>query len=190
MGVGIGFGLKEILANFMSGLIILLEQPIRVGDRVTVGDVEGRVTRVRMRATTIQTWDRQELVVPNKSFISGSLLNWSLSDPISRLVVDVGVAYGSDVTRAMARIAEVAVADPKVLTQPPPLVTLEGFGDNTLVLRLRCYLDDLEARLTTRSRLNEGINRAFAREGIAIAFPQRDVHLDLHRTLPLRLVGA
>ena len=189
LGVGIGFGLQEIVANFISGLIILFERPVRVGDRVTVGGEEGIVARIRIRATTIITWDRQELLVPNKQFITGAVLNWSLSDPVSRLTVDVGVAYGSDVSQSMAIIAEVAGADEQVLSKPAPFVTFEGFGDNTLNLRLRCYLDDMEERLMTRSRLCEGINREFARLGIEIAFPQRDVHFDMDRLLQIGSEG-
>lgn len=189
LGVGIGFGLQEILANFISGLIILFERPVRVGDRVTIGQVEGIVMRVQIRATTILTWDRQELLVPNKSFITGPVLNWSLSDPISRLVVDVGVAYGSDVARAMALVGEVAEGEPKVLREPAPMITLECFGESTLQIRLRCYLDDLEARPMVRSRLYEGIHAALARAGITVAFPQRDVHFDADRPLQIVLEG-
>jgi potassium efflux system protein len=102
LSVGIGFGLQEIVANFVSGLIILFERPIRVGDTVTVGDTDGVVTKIRIRATTIRNWDRKELLVPNKEFVTGRLLNWSLSDPVTRIVLVVGVAYGSDVDRASA----------------------------------------------------------------------------------------
>jgi len=189
LGVGIGFGLQEILANFISGLIILFERPVRVGDRVTIGTVEGIVMRIQIRATTIVTWDRQELLVPNKSFITGPVLNWSLSDPISRLVVDVGVAHGTDVARAMALVAAAAEAEQKVLRDPQPLITLEQFGVNALEIRLRCYLDDLEARPVVRSRLYEAINAAFRKEGITVAFPQRDLHFDADRPLQIVLAG-
>jgi potassium efflux system protein len=187
LGVGIGFGLQEIVANFISGLIILFERPIRVGDRVTVGTIEGNVSRIRARATTIQTWDRQELLVPNKEFITGTLLNWSLSDQVSRLVVNVGMAYGSNVHLALAIVAGVAEEDEKVLAEPAPLVTLESFGDNTLNICLRCFLDDMEVRLSTNSRLNVAINRAFDEAGIVIAFPQVDVHFDEKQPLHIRL---
>ena len=189
LGVGIGFGLQEIVANFISGLIILFERPIRVGDRVTVGEVDGIVTRIRIRATTIQTWARQELLVPNKEFITGTLLNWSLSDQVSRLLIEVGVAYGTDVEEAMAIIARAAEADEKVLDEPAPFVSFEGFGDNTLKLCLRCYLDDMEVRLSTRSRLHTVINKAFNEAGIVIAFPQLDLHIDPDSALNVRLQG-
>lgn len=190
LGVGIGFGLQEIVANFISGLIILFERPIRVGDRVTVGDVDGLVTRIRIRATTILTWDRQELLVPNKEFITGRLLNWTLTDQVSRLVLEVGVAYGSDVTQAMSLIAGVAQEHPKVMRDPAPFVTFEGFGDNTLQLKLRCFLDDVNIRLSTSSELHESINRVFNEAGIVIAFPQRDIHFDNEQPLQIRLHGS
>ncbi len=189
LGVGIGFGLQEIVANFISGLIILFERPIRVGDRVTVGDVDGIVTRIQIRATTILTWDRQELLVPNKEFITGRLLNWSLSDQVSRLVIHVGVAYGSDVERAMWLMERAARDHEKILEDPAPFVTFDNFGDSTLNLILRCFLDDMSARLTTSSELTLAINTAFNAAGIEIAFPQRDInfaddqvlHVNLHR---------
>jgi potassium efflux system protein len=187
LGVGIGFGLQEIVANFISGLIILFERPIRVGDRVTVGDVDGIVTRIQIRATTILTWDRQELLVPNKEFITGRVLNWSLSDEVSRLVLQVGIAYGSDVGKAMALVEQVAREHEKVLDDPPPFVVFEAFGDNTLNLSLRCFLDDMSARLVTTSELNQAINRVFNAAGIVIAYPQRDIHFDADNVLNINL---
>jgi potassium efflux system protein len=187
LGVGIGFGLQEIVANFISGLIILFERPIRVGDQVTIGDVDGTVTRIRARATTVLTWDRQELLVPNKEFITGRLLNWTLSDQVTRLVVEVGVAYGSDVTRAMALVIEAAKSHEKVLEDPAPFVTFDSFGDNTLNLKLRCFTDDIGTRLITTSALHDAINTAFNQAGIVIAFPQRDIHFDADQVMNIRL---
>ncbi len=189
LGVGIGFGLQEIVANFISGLIILFERPIRVGDRVTVGDVDGIVTRIQIRATTILTWDRQELLVPNKEFITGRLLNWSLSDQVSRLVINVGVAYGSDVDKAMRLMEQVARNHEKILDDPAPFVTFDNFGDSTLNLILRCFLDDMAARLITRSELTVAINVAFNAAGIEIAFPQRDINFDPDQVLHVNLHG-
>jgi potassium efflux system protein len=187
LGVGIGFGLQEVVANFISGFIILLERPIRVGDLVTVGDVEGFVTRIRLRATTILTLDRQELLVPNKAFISGNLLNWSLSDQITRLTVDVGIAYGSNVDRAMDIMTGVAQAKDIVISDPKPFATFESFGDNALQLRLLCFIDDIKARIHTRSDLHKEINRKLQDEGIEIAFPQIDLHFDPESALKIRL---
>ncbi len=134
LGVGIGFGLQEIVANFISGIIILFERPIRVGDYVSVGDTSGHVTRIQIRATTIQTRDRKELLVPNKEFITGRLLNWSLSDQVTRILIPIGIAYGSDVDKAMALVTEAARENPRVLREPLPFTAFEGFGDNTLNL--------------------------------------------------------
>ena len=185
LGVGIGFGLQEIVANFISGLIILFERPIRVGDTVTVGDVSGVVTRIKIRATTITNWDRQELLVPNKEFITHRLLNWSLSDPIIRLRIPVGVAYGSDVAKAMVLMKEAAEEHDNVLEDPAPSVTFESFGDNALSLYLRAFLPSMEHRLSTLTDLLEAINRKFNDAGIVIAFPQRDIHFDTRE--PLRI---
>jgi len=187
LGVGIGFGLQEIVANFISGLIILFERPVRVGDVVTIGDTSGVVTRIQIRATTIRNWDRQELLVPNKEFITGRLLNWSLSDETNRVTIPVGVAYGSDVQLAMQLMEEAARESPLVLDDPAPFVIFESFGDNALTLRLRAYIPNVEHRLETVSRLHQAINDKFIAAGLVIAFPQRDVHLDTAKPLDIRL---
>ncbi len=187
LGVGIGFGLQEIVANFISGLIILFERPVRVGDVVTVGDTDGVVTRIQIRATTIRNWDRKELLVPNKEFITGRLLNWSLSDQTTRIIISVGLAYGGDVQKAMALMAEAAAENEHVMADPAPFVTFEGFGDNALALNLRCYLESLDYRLATITELHTAINQKFNDAGLVIAFPQRDVHLDTSRPLDIRI---
>jgi potassium efflux system protein len=187
LSVGIGFGLQEIVANVISGLIILFERPIRVGDVVTVGDTDGIVTRIQIRATTIRTWDRQELLVPNKEFITGRLLNWSLSDQTTRIHVPVGVAYGSDVQKAMVLMREAADDNKQVLKDPAPYVIFAEFGDNTLNLDLRCFVGTQDDRLPTVSQLHEAINQRFNDNGIVIAFPQRDVHLDTSKPLDVRI---
>lgn len=187
LGVGIGFGLQEIVANFISGLIILFERPIRIGDVVTVGTTDGVVTRIQIRATTIRNWDRKELLVPNKNFITQELLNWSLSDQTTRIMIRVGIAYGSDPEKALKILGELAAAHPKILADPAPFAIFEEFGDNALLLSLRCFIEEIEHRLQTISELNLAINRAMAEAGIEIAFPQRDVHLDTRRPLEVRL---
>ena len=188
LSLGIGFGLQEIVANFISGLIILFERPIRVGDMVTVGDSSGVVTRIRIRATTIQDFDKKELLVPNKEFITGRLLNWSLSDQITRILIPVGIAYGSDVQKAMALLAEVAEEHEQVIPEPKPFVTFDSFGDNALLLTLRAYLGSVDYRVSTISKLNEEINRRFNEAGIVFAFPQRDLHLETSRPLDIRIL--
>ncbi len=189
LGVGIGFGLQEIIANFICGLIILFERPIRVGDIVTVGTTDGVVTKIRIRATTIRGWDRKELLVPNKEFITTRLLNWSLSDQMTRILVTVGVAYGSDVDKAMALMREAAEEHELVLDDPEPTVSFDMFGDNALTLTLRAYLASTDYRVATTTDLNKAINQKFADAGIEISFPQRDVHLDTKGPLDVRVVS-
>jgi potassium efflux system protein len=154
---------------------------------VTVGESTGIVSRIQIRATTILTWDRQELLVPNKEFITGRLLNWSLTDQVSRLVIPVGVAYGSDIPLAMKIIMQVAGENEHVIDDPKPSVTFESFGDNSLLLTLRCFTDVLDYRLETISTLHEEINRRFNEAGIIIAFPQRDLHIDASQPLDIRI---
>lgn len=186
LGVGLGFGLQEIVANFISGIILLFERPIRVGDIITLGDTDGVVTRIRIRATTIRNWDQRELVVPNKEFITGRLLNWTLSDPINRLMIHVGVAYGSDVDKALDIMLEIAENHPHVLDDPRPVVAFEAFGASSLDLTLRCYQSGLDWRLPALNEINKEIYRRFAEAGIEIPFAQRDVHL--RRGDPLEVV--
>ena len=187
VSLGIGFGLQEIFANFISGLIILFERPIRIGDLVTIGDTQGFVTKIRIRATTIQTYDRQELLVPNKEFITSRLLNWTLSDHTTRLLIPVGIAYGSDVPQAMSLVSQAAEENAQVMKDPAPFVTFEGFGDNTLNLYLRCYVDSLDKRLSTVTALHLDIEKRFNEAGIEIAFPQRDVHMDFRQPLNINI---
>jgi potassium efflux system protein len=187
--VGLGFGLQEIFANFVSGLIILLERPMRVGDTVTVGDITGTVTRIHMRATTITDWDRKELVVPNREFITGRLVNWTLSDRILRLVVPVGVAYGSDTQKAADLLMKVAREHPDVLDDPEPSVIFMDFGASSLDLELRAFIPTVEVLLKVRHDLHMAIDRAFREAGIEIAFPQHDVHIRSIRPA-LRLEGS
>ena len=190
LGVGIGFGLQEIVANFISGLIILFERPVRVGDTVTIGDTTGTVTRIQIRATTIRNWDKQELLVPNKEFITGRLLNWTLTDQINRIVIPVGVEYGCETREALKLLDEVAAEHPQILDDPAPIVTFEGFGDNALNLVLRCYLETLEFRLAVTTELCQAIDDKFRTAGIGIAFPQRDIHLRSAEPIEVRMRRA
>ncbi|MEP5765537.1 MAG: mechanosensitive ion channel domain-containing protein [Halieaceae bacterium] len=187
LSVGIGFGLQEIVANFISGLILLFEQPIRVGDVVTVGETSGTVTRIQMRATTIRDWDGRELLVPNKEFITGRLLNWSLSDKQSRINIKIGVAYGTDLPLAMKLALEVADEHEQVIADPAPFITFDDFGDNSLLLVLRCYLANVDNRLTVSSQIRQAVNDKYNAAGIVIAFPQRDVHLDTSSPLAVHV---
>jgi potassium efflux system protein len=192
LGVGIGFGLQEIVANFICGLIILFERPVRVGDIVTVGGTDGIVTKIRIRATTIRDWDLKELLVPNKEFITTRLLNWSLSDRVTRVLVTVGVAYGSDVDKAFALMQAAAAEHEFVLTDPEPITSFDAFGDNALTLTLRAYLGSTgtDQRVKTTTDLHKAINQKFADAGIEISYPQRDVHLDANGPLEVRVVSG
>lgn len=174
---GIAFGLQEIFANFISGLIILIERPIRVGDIVTVSEIEGRVTKLQMRATTIVDWDRSEFLVPNKEFITGSLINWTLSDSVSRLVIPVGIAYGSDVEKAHRTLLQVAKDEPRVLEDPAPSVVFRAFGASSLDFELRIFIAHRELWAGVTNAVHGAIDAAFRREGIEISFPQRDLHI-------------
>ncbi len=186
LGVGLGFGMQEIVANFISGLILLYERSIRVGDIVTVGSTDGVVTKIRIRATTVRDWDRKELLVPNKELITGSVVNWSLSDHISRVVIEIGVTHGSDIDRALALMKEAAEEHEDVLEDPPPSVSFDAFDENTLRLALRVVVDSIDNRTSTRTALLKSIIAKFEREKIKIAFPQQDVHLDTRE--PLRII--
>ena len=188
MTVGLAFGLQEIFANFVSGLIILFERPIRIGDTVTVGETAGTVTRIRIRATTITDWDRKELIVPNKEFVTGRLVNWSLSDKVLRVILRVGIAYGSDTELAEKILYEKAREHPLVLKEPAPLVLFTEFGDNSLNFELRVYISGIEHYLKVGHGLNMAIDRAFRDAGITIAFPQRDTHLNTLEPLEIRIV--
>ena len=187
LGVGVGFGLQEIVANFISGIIILAERPVRVGDIVSVGGTDGVVTKIRIRATSIRNWDRQELLVPNKELVTGQVLNWSLTDRTTRVVVTVGVAYGTDVDKALDLMREAAEEQEHVLADPAPLLSFEGFGDNSLTLVLRVYLDSIDYKLSTTTELHKVINRKLEAARIVISFPQRDLHLDTAEALRVKI---
>ncbi|MEN6426055.1 MAG: mechanosensitive ion channel domain-containing protein [Phycisphaerales bacterium] len=187
MTVGLGFGLQEIFANFISGLIILFEQPIRVDDVVTVGDVTGRVTKIKIRATTIRMWDERELIMPNKEFITGTLINWTLSDTVVRRDFPVGIAYGSDIRKAERLLYEIAASNRLVLKDPPPVVIFKGFGASSLDFELRVFLSGMENNIPVWHGVNCAIDDAFRKAGIEIAFPQQDVHIrSIQGELPIK----
>ncbi len=177
VGLGLGFGLQEIFANFVSGLIILFERPLRVGDTVTVGGISGTVTRVRIRATTITDFDRKELIVPNKEFVTSQLVNWTLSNTTLRIVIPIGVAYGSDTRRVETLLFELARAHPDVMREPAPEVWFLSLGESTLNFELRVYSAALDTTMRIKHDLLMRIHETFRNEGIELAFPQRDVHV-------------
>jgi potassium efflux system protein len=171
-------------------MIILFERPIRIGDTVTVGETVGTVTRIRIRATTITDWDRKELIVPNKEFVTGRLVNWSLSDRVLRVILRVGIAYGSDTELAERLLYEIARKHPSVLSDPAPRALFASFGDNSLGFELRVYISGVEHYLEVWHDLNMAVDRAFRKAGITIAFPQRDTHLDTSEPLEVRILSA
>jgi len=189
MTVGLGFGLQEVFANFVSGLIILFEQPIRVGDVVTVGDINGTVMKIKIRATTIRKWDRKELIVPNREFITGRVLNWSLSDKTLRMEFPVGVAYGSDIRKTEEVLYRVAYNQEGVIHKDPaPRVVLRSFGESSLDFELRVFIPHMDDYLKIWHEINCAINSEFQKEGIEIAFPQRDLHVrSVKATFPMQM---
>ena len=177
LGVGVGFGLQEIVANFISGLILLFERPIRIGDTVTLSDVTGTVSKIHIRATTLIDSERKEVIVPNKIFITQQFINWTLSDEVTRIKIPVGIAYGSDCEKARMLLLEVAHHHSLVLREPEPMAVFVNFGASALNFELRVYAGQFSDRLDLVHDLNMEINRRFTAEGIEIAFPQLDVHL-------------
>ena len=174
---GLAFGLQEIFANFVSGIIILIERPIRVGDIVTVAGTEGRVTRLRMRATTIQDYERREYLIPNKEFITGSVINWTLSDPVTRIILPVGIAYGSDTEAARSLLLQAALEEPLVLPDPAPSACFLAFGESSLDFELRVFITNREQWPEVTDSLHARVDGLFRQARIEIAFPQRDLHI-------------
>lgn len=177
LSVGLGFGLQEIFGNFVSGLIILFERPVRIGDTVTIGTFSGTVNKIRIRATTITDFDRKEVIIPNKAFVTERLINWSLSDTITRVVIRLGVAYGSDLDKVKAVLLQAASEHPKVMHDPEPSVFFTAFGASTLDHELRLYVRELRDRSSTVDELNRAIDRLCRENQIDIAFNQLEVHL-------------
>lgn len=177
LSVGLGFGLQEIFANFVSGIILLFERPIRIGDVVTIGNLSGTVNRIRIRATTITDFDRKEIIVPNKTFVTSHLVNWSLSDTVTRVTMKLGVAYNSDLEKAKELLLQIAKNNERVLSEPEPQVLFLNFGDSTLDHELRYHVGKLGDRNPSIDEINREIDRLFRENGIEIAFRQLDIYL-------------
>jgi small-conductance mechanosensitive channel/uncharacterized protein YndB with AHSA1/START domain len=180
LALGIGFGMQEIANNFVSGLILLFERPIRAGDFVSVGEVQGFVRSIRIRATEIETLDNQNVLVPNSELVSGRVTNWVLRDTYGRLRIEVGVAYGSDVEKVREILETAARAHPEVITDgraPEPRALFMGFGDSSLDFELRVRINRIERRFQVTSDINFAIDQAFREAKVTIPFPQRDLHL-------------
>ncbi|MBY6187667.1 mechanosensitive ion channel [Marinobacter hydrocarbonoclasticus] len=174
---GLAFGLQEIFANFISGIIILFEKPIRIGDTVTIRDLTGTVSKIQIRATTIVDWDRKEIIVPNKAFITEQLVNWSLSDPITRICMTISVARDSDPALVEALLHQAVKECPLALEQPEPEIYFGGFGTHTQDFEMRAYADEMGKRWPLRHDLHMRILSKFREAGVVLAYPQMDLHI-------------
>ena len=177
LSVGLGFGLQEIFANFVSGLIILFERPVRIGDTITVSGFSGTVNKIRIRATTITDFDRKEVIIPNRAFVTERLINWSLSDTITRVVLRIGVSYGSDLELTRRLLLQAAAENPRVMKEPAPSVYFLAFGASTLDHEMRFFVQELGDRNPALDELNRRIDHLFSEHGINIAFNQVEVTL-------------
>ncbi|SEM85793.1 potassium efflux system protein [Pseudomonas sp. ok272] len=177
LSVGLGFGMQEIFANFISGIMILFERPVRIGDTITIGNLSGTVSKIRIRATTITDFDRKDIIVPNKTFITGQLINWSLTDTVTRVTLKLGVDYGSDLDQVKELLLKAARENPRVLKEPEPHVYFLNFGESTLDHELRIHVRDLGDRNPAIDEINRFINREFKKNGINISFRQMEIYL-------------
>jgi small-conductance mechanosensitive channel len=175
--VGIGIGLQDVVNNFVSGLILLFERPIQLGDTVEVGTLRGDVKRIGMRSSTVRTFDGAEVIVPNSQFVSAQFVNWTLSDRQRRISLPVGVAYGTDPTRVIGILTEVARANDDILNHPEVQALFCGFGESSLDFELRVWTDRFDNWRQVQSDLSVAINAALREAEIEIPFPQRDLHI-------------
>lgn len=185
LSVGIGFGLQNFVANFIAGLILMVEQPIRVGDRITVGDTEGDIIEINIRSTTVRSLENIAIIVPNADFTSNQVINWSHMDKRVRLKIDVGVSYSSDLDTVIRCLKEVAVEHSEVLNSPAPEVHHTGFGDSAWNMRLWCWINNPRDYRRIVSELNCAIVRKFRENDVEIPFPQRDLHVRSAVPIPI-----
>lgn len=190
LSVGLGFGLQEIFANFISGLIILFERPIRIGDTITLGNLHGTVSRIRIRATTVTDFDRKEIIIPNKTFVTDQLINWSLSDNVTRVVLTYGVAHGSDLTKVHQLLRQAADENSRVLVDPEPQVFCLNYGAHSLNFELRIFVNDLVDRLFAADEVNCRVDALFREAGVRVAFEQMDVWLHRDRGESVKVQSA
>jgi len=176
-GIGIGFGMQDIVNNFVSGLILLFERPVKVGDAVIIDGQWGAINKIGLRSTVVETWDHSEIIVPNSQMISEKVLNWTLSSNISRITIPVGVRYGTDLKKVIEILNKIGDGHPAVVTDPAPSAIFTEFGDSSINFELRVWVDDIKHRLTVISDLGLSIDQAFKKAHIEIPYPQRDLHL-------------
>ncbi len=191
LAIGVGFGAQNIINNFISGWILMTERPIRIGDFIEIDDWQGVVETIGNRSTRIRRSDGVHLLVPNSALLERTVVNWTLVDLEIRTTVRVGVAYGSPVTQVADLIMQAVQAEAQVKQEPPPTVVFEDFGDNALIFDAYfwCDVGGEKALREIRSSIRFGISAAFENNGIVIAFPQRDVHLDASKPLEIRMIG-
>lgn len=190
LGVGVGLGLQNIVGNFVSGIVLLIERPIKVGDWIEVGGIHGTVRKVNVRSTVIDTFDRSSYILPNSDLVSGAVTNYTLSDKIGRVVVPVGVARDSDTRQVERILLEVGRGHRMVMSYPAPIVYFLRFGENTLEFDLRVMIRDVNWIFSVRSELNHQVNARFREAGIEISFPQRDLHIRNIGPLEAALAGS
>lgn len=184
LSVGIGFGLQNVTSNFVAGLILLFERPIKIGDRVTVGDTLGDVIAINMRSTTIRSVNNISIIVPNSEFISERVINWSYGDKKIRLDIDVGVSYDSELETVLRCLEEVAQENKLVLKKPEPVVAFMEFGDSSWNMQLRCWVANPKIQPTARHAINCAIVNKFREHNVEIPFPQRDLHMRSSVSIP------
>jgi len=191
LAIGVGFGAQNIINNFISGWILMTERPIRIGDFIEIDDWQGVVETIGNRSTRIRRSDGVHLLVPNSALLERTVVNWTLVDLEIRTTVRVGVAYGSPVTQVADLIMQAVQAEAQVKQEPPPTVVFEDFGDNALIFDAYfwCDVGGEKALREIRSSIRFAISAAFENNGIVIAFPQRDVHLDASKPLEIRMIG-
>lgn len=189
LGVGIGFGLQNLASNFISGLIMLIERPVKVGDRITVEDVWGDVTQINLRTTVVTTPDNVSIIIPNSKLLENNVTNWTYGDRSVRIRVPVGVAYGTDPDLVTEILVEAANHNPRVLDEPAPSVWFEEFGDSSLNFLLLCWIPSADLKEVLNNELNREINRLLKENGVEIPFPQRDLHLRSARA-PISITSA
>ena len=177
LGVGIGFGLQSVVNNFVSGLILLFERPVQVGDTIEVGDLQGEIKHIGIRASTVRTWHGSDIIVPNAQFITEKVTNWTLSDQLRRIDLPAGVNYGAAPKQVIDLLEKVAAANPRVLQDPPPNALFIGYGDSTINFELRAWTDQFKNWQQIRSELAVAVYDAVYAAGMTFSFPQRDVHI-------------
>jgi small-conductance mechanosensitive channel len=176
-GVGIGFGLQTIVNNFISGIILLTEQPVQVGDTIEMGPIFGEIRRIGIRSSTVRSFEGSEIIIPNADLISQQVTNWTLSDRRRRIEISVGVAYGTDPDRVLEILSQIAEGEERVLSEPRPYGLFRGFGSSSLEFEVRAWTDQFDDFLVIKSALCGRLVTAFRAEGIEIPFPQRDLHV-------------